>query len=423
MERRIRVLYLHHPFVLGGSSVSLLYLLQHLDREVYDPVVACIYEAPQVMDFYESRGFPTIGVPGSMFSHTTAGWWPLNNPLGIARLLQWLVRLPGAAARLRSALREIQPDVVHLNSLTLAPYAPLVRRMGLPVVLHVRESVHPGHFGLRRALLRRLAKRSCDEVVFISEHDRELLTGDSTGEVIYNFVDFQQFDKDLSRSAARDSLGLENSDRVVLYVGGISGIKGIIPLLEALPEVRARVPSLVCLMPGAEFPARRGGLGGILRRAFSAVGWRSAEEERADQLFVAGGLSSYVRLSPFATNIPQMIAAADVVVFPSVEPHFARPVMEAAAMARPVVASDIGGTNEIVEQGVTGLLVPPGDSRALAAALIEVLDGARSAATAMGVEAHRRALSLFDGHRNARRTAAVYERLLDRVPAASTRAE
>jgi glycosyltransferase involved in cell wall biosynthesis len=407
-----RVLYLHHPFVLGGSSVSLLYLLQQLDRERYEPVVACLYDAPEVVEFYRAQGFRTVVARGRMFSHTTAGWWPLTNPLGIWNLLRWGMEFRATAARLRTLLAEERPDVVHLNSLTLAPFAPVIRRAGVPVVMHVRESVHPGHLGARRAALRRLARRGCDEVVYICHHDQDRLTGAGKGTVIYNFVDFERFDRDLDGGAAREGLGLRAGDRVVLYLGGISGLKGIVLLLRALQRVREEVPSLVCLMPGAEFHPARTGVPGLLRRAFSALGWRSRDEEIARRLFTAGRMDEYVRLMPFSRDVPSLLAAADVVVFPSVEPHFARPVMEAAAMARPVVASDIGGVNEIVDDGATGVLVPPGDAEALAGALTRVLRDEDGGAAPMGERAYRAARQLFDATENARRTIAVYDRLL-----------
>ncbi|MDP7259301.1 MAG: glycosyltransferase, partial [Anaerolineales bacterium] len=98
-------------------------------------------------------------------------------------------------------------------------------------------------------------------------------------------------------------------------------------------------------------------------------------------------------------------------VFPSVVPHFARPVIEAGAMAKPVVASDLGGPRELVRHDETGLLIPPNDPRKLAEAIIAILsDPAR--AQAMGVAGYRRARELFDARKNAVRTFSIYEELI-----------
>ena len=406
------VLYVQHTFVLGGSAMSLLYLLQQVDRSRYEPVVACLYDAPEVVDLYRSNGFRTVVVGGELFAHTTGGWWPLTNPLGAWRLLRWLLRFPAGSRRLRSAIAQLQPDLVHLNSLTLAPFAGIIRRRGAPVIAHVRESVHPGHLGIRRRLLQRALRRSCDAVIYICEHDRTRLSDGGRGEVIYNFVDFDRFDRTLDRHEARRRLGIAREAKVVLYMGGVSRIKGILPLVRALPKVRQGMPELLCLMAGAAFPDGRRGTGGAARALFSALGWRSSEEDEARGLFVEGEMGRYVRLLPFSPDVPSLLAAADVVVFPSVEPHFARPVLEAAAMARPVVASDIGGVNEIIQNGSTGLLVPPGDVDALAAALVRVLADVDGEAVRMGERAYRQACVMFEAERNARATFAVYDRVL-----------
>jgi glycosyltransferase involved in cell wall biosynthesis len=112
------------------------------------------------------------------------------------------------------------------------------------------------------------------------------------------------------------------------------------------------------------------------------------------------------------SDVPQLLAACDVVVFPAVVPHFARPLIEAAAMAKPVVASDLGGPRELVVHGSTGLLVPPNDPEALASAIAAVLEDPQ-AAMRMGAAAFERAQQLFDAQKNALRTFALYAEILE----------
>lgn len=413
MKRPKTILYIQHPFVLGGSCVSLLYLLQQLDCNEYEPVVACLYDAPEVVQLYRSHGIRTLVIGGETFSHTTGGWWPLTNPVGIRALLRWMLQLPRTVSRLRKILAEVGPDLVHFNSLTLAPYAPFVRRTGVPTILHVRESVHPGHFGVRRSILHYLASTWCDRVVYICHHDRDLLGGNAGEEVVYNSVDLDRFDRTMSQAAARERLALGVADKVVLYLGGISEIKGVIPLLGALPKVKARVPSLVCLMPGAT-SAKQDRAASFLRRVASRLGWRSRTEERAANVIASTtDLHAYARFLPFSGDVPSLIAASDVVVFPSTEPHFPRPVMEAAVMGKPVVASNIGGVNEIVKHGVTGLLVEPGNADLLADALINLLSDGTGKAEQMGEEAYRRARETFDARVNSGRIFSIYRQLIE----------
>jgi glycosyltransferase involved in cell wall biosynthesis len=125
----------------------------------------------------------------------------------------------------------------------------------------------------------------------------------------------------------------------------------------------------------------------------------------------AAGAGGAIRFLGVRLDVPRILAATDVLVFPASVPHFGRPLIEAAAMAKPAVASHLGPSPELVEDGVTGLLVPPGDPGALAAAVDGILaDPAR--ARAMGEEAHARARRLFDAGENARRTFDVYAEIL-----------
>ena len=113
----------------------------------------------------------------------------------------------------------------------------------------------------------------------------------------------------------------------------------------------------------------------------------------------------------FRSDVERLVAASDLVVFPSVVPHFARPAIEAGAMAKPVVASRLGGVEEVVQHGRTGLLVPPNDPAALADGIVSVLTD-EDLAGRLGEQGYRQALRLFDARRNVPRTVAIYERLL-----------
>ena len=98
-------------------------------------------------------------------------------------------------------------------------------------------------------------------------------------------------------------------------------------------------------------------------------------------------------------------------MFPSTVPHFARPIIEASAMAKPVVASDIGGPRELVVPDETGLLIPPDDPEQLAAAIVSLLDDPELMIQ-MGENGYRRAINKFDAQANSKRTFAVYDELL-----------
>jgi glycosyltransferase involved in cell wall biosynthesis len=122
-------------------------------------------------------------------------------------------------------------------------------------------------------------------------------------------------------------------------------------------------------------------------------------------------LRQSIRLIGVRDGIPELLAASTMLVFPSTVAHFARPVIEASAMGRPVIASDLGGPRELVRDGETGLLVPPKDPAALASAMQRLLDNATFARSA-GEAGIAFAREHFDAEKNTRRIVQLYEGLL-----------
>jgi glycosyltransferase involved in cell wall biosynthesis len=380
-----RVLYVAHSLWPGGAMLSLRYLVEALDRTRWEPVVACIHPVPAVMDAFRAAGAETLHAPGiSVFPHTTGGWHSLASPLGMLRAAR-MIRAFGPSARATAELvRRVQPDLVHLNSLTLAPSAAGARAAGAPVVWHVRESVHPGHLGVRRRWLARAVRRRANAAVFISRDDRRRLLGaeDGFGTVVPNWVDTARFDRRLDGAPVRAELGIPTDAPVVLYFGGVGRLKGGHVLLPALRRARRTIPGLHAVIAGAVTPWSPSLLARAARAVLPLLG-TGTERQRFLRDYHDGGMEGWARLLPFRPDPERLLAAADVVVFPSTEPHFARPVIEAGAMGKPVVASRLGGVEEAVDDGRTGLLVPPGDPDALGDAIARVL-GDPDAARRMG---------------------------------------
>jgi glycosyltransferase involved in cell wall biosynthesis len=123
------------------------------------------------------------------------------------------------------------------------------------------------------------------------------------------------------------------------------------------------------------------------------------------------GLQEAVRFLGTRSDIPQLLSLLDVVALPSLEEGFPNVVLEAMAAGKPVVATRVGGTPEAVIHRETGLLVPPKDPRALADAILEVLDDPQRA-NAMGQAGRERVRKAFDLSRMVQEIEALYEELI-----------
>jgi glycosyltransferase involved in cell wall biosynthesis len=195
-----------------------------------------------------------------------------------------------------------------------------------------------------------------DRIICVSESVRECRMGRWKAdpdkiEIVYNCVDTVIFDSDrVSRVEIRAKLGIRPSALVIGTTGRLAPVKGQIYFLESAAEIIERFSEAVFLIVG-DGPMR------------------AELEQKARDL----GISEKVIFTGFRDDIPELLAAMDVFVFPSLHEPLANSLLEAMAMEKPVVATNVGGNPEVVVDGVTGSLVLPADSKSLTMALADLL--------------------------------------------------
>src|SRR5262245_10039518 len=376
-----RVLYVHPCAGMGGAPLSLLYLVERLDPRRFEAEVLFIGTGGPEIDLYRRRGIPLrLRSDISSYAHAQGAhsslrslrpWQVLTRPLQI---------LP-SALRMRDEMRARPADLVHVNTSVLLPAGMGAAWAGVPVVWHMRESLLPGIFGLRRWFIRTCMHRSSRIIIAISKSAAATLRPGPEVRVVYNFVNFDQFDRRLDGAVCRAALGLPAGVPVVLMLGGLVASKGADVFVAAARLVRERFPEAIFLIAGygpiAGSPSR---IKRLLRRGVEAIGLVPSMQRRVLALMRRHGLEDAVRFIGVRSDVPQVLAASTLLVWPATVPHFARPIIEAGAMARPVVASDFPATREIVIPGGTGVLVRAGDAAALASGILDVIgDGQRAA--------------------------------------------
>jgi glycosyltransferase involved in cell wall biosynthesis len=301
----------------------------------------------------------------------------------------------GAVLRLRRLMRERDVSVVHTHSSVdswLAGAA--AKSLGRPVIRTRHVSIP---IGRRRALVYRLADRIITSgegvraIVIAAGIAPERVVSISAG------VDGGRFHAGVSGRPVRDELRLGQS-KVVGLVANVRGSKGHNVFLDAARAVIASEPDARFLIVGD-------GVG------FDEVSRRVREM----------GLDARVRLTGFRRDIPEVMAALDVLVLPSIRSEAIPQVIpQALAVGTPVVASTVGGSPELIRDGENGRLVPPGDPKALADAILALLgDPERARAMARAGQALIRERYTIDA--TMARTTGVYRELLERRTSGAAR--
>lgn len=368
-SKPLTVLFLIDSFRMGGAERITVALLPHLDRQRVKPLVATI---------------------------TTRRESPLGRQLGdvpkfdieASRLLD-----PAALRRLIRLIQTQQVDLIHaqLQDATLFAVAtrPFVRK---PIVI-TRHLIGDDAYNWRRRWRSRLegeaVKRGVDKIISVSNAARDHYAQSlgiplSRFETIYNGIDLARFAPQGDKRDLRQRLGLPQDRFIILMVGVMRPGKGqevAIAAVKDLPD-----DALLLLVGDGKAPY-------------------------PDQLKAqAQGLEQRVQFLGQRLDIPDLLNAADLFILPSDSEALPTVLIEAGAAGLPVVATHVGGVPEVIQDGATGILIPPQNPGALSQAIYQ-LHQSPERCQQMGKAAFEYVNSLFGLPQQAENTTRLYEQL------------
>lgn len=302
-----------------------------------------------------------------------------------------------AARKLASVLHSQRIDIAHCHQFrATAIMGPLAAACRVPRVVettHVREAWRRGWLKKSYAVDRMIYK-FVDQFIAVSEANREYLIRQKHCDppkvtVIHNGRDLSRFRPCPEKAAAvRLRYSVQPDALLIVHVGRLEPQKGHKFLLEAMKPVSERFPSAGLLLVGD----------GAMRAELEAE-------------VMQRGLRDIVTFAGFQQEVAPFLDAADLVVLPSLWEGLPLIAIEAGAIGKPMVATAVDGTPEVIKDGESGLLVPPADSDSLARAMISLL-GDATARQAMGARASEIIKNHFSIERQTRETADLYRRVL-----------
>ncbi|OFV87193.1 MAG: hypothetical protein A3J75_02455 [Acidobacteria bacterium RBG_16_68_9] len=330
----IKVLYTITWMDVGGSQTHLLQVFRLLDRRRFAPMLYCLTGRGALLDASRETGIPVVT------GRLSGGCKSLR-----------AVREVRSLARL---MRRERVDVVHNYLLRANVIGSIAARLaGVPAVLCSKRGCHARH-GLDLAGAR-VSNRLAGRVTANSNAVREFIHANEGCPIEKMVVIPSGIDTDRFRprggSDGKAGLGVDPNRPVVGSVTRLRVRKGVEEFLHAMIAVRERRPDVQTVVAGEVE------LDGELRA-----------------LVQRSGLAPHLHLLGRRSDIPDVLSGFDVFVLSSHGEGMSNAILEAMAMELPVVATGVGGTNEVVRHGESGVLVPARDPQALAAAITAVLD-------------------------------------------------
>jgi glycosyltransferase involved in cell wall biosynthesis len=371
-DNKIKLLKMVTNFKIGGTERQVANLALRIDASRFDLHLGCLQNWGELLGELE-----TLKVPRPEFR--------IGSLYG-AKTFRQTIRL---ARYIKRNFIQIVHSYGFYSNVFVVPAAKLA---GAAVIIaSIRDTGE-----ILTPMQRRVQKQVCrlaDCVLVNAEAIRHMLIEQGYRQdkivVIRNGIVMSRAAGERPGARLRAELGFAPSARIVIVSSRLNPMKGIEYFLEAAAAVAGKVPDAAFLIVGDG--ANRGEL-----------------ESRA----LAFGLKTRIVFAGFRTDVPDLLSESAIAVLPSLSEGLSNSLLEAMSMGVPVIAATVGGNPEIVESGVTGILVPPKDAAALAGAMLSLL-GDPDLAHRMGAAGKQSVVDRFGVERAVDEVEQLYERLVE----------
>lgn len=372
----MRVLMLLSSIAMGGAERNVVSVLPYL-RDAGVDVVLCTLNKRRdsaLVDVFSKAGIERFDLGANRLSDRRS----------------W--------GKFLSFIHAQRVDIVHAQDQDAIIYAGMSKRFANIKTLMTRhvlqEPSRNWKFAIRSRLVLWLARRGMDRVVAVSEAVRHRFAvqarmSPSKIETIYNGIDLEKFTLCEPRAEIRKKLGWDPDRKIAIHVAVFRPEKGYDLLFEALPQIQAALPTF----------------------QIKLVGDDRLESALHDKASILGDAVEFMGQR---MDVPELLAASDLLIQTSWSEALPTVLIEAGASSRPVVATNVGGTSEIVVDGRGGFVVEPGDASDLADRVVQILCSP-GLAEQMGRQAYTRVIKMFTLESQAGRTKMLYEKMLGAV--------
>ncbi len=373
-----KIMVIHHGTSLGGGTISFLDVVDMLKGE-HEVIACCPSPSKEFAEYAKRRGHNLlpINIPIPIFNHYSGG------PSAFSRTFWKDFKNIKYKKDFKEFIQQHSPDIVIVNSSVMCMLGSIIQECGIKSVCCVRETFVEGAFCIRTKLMIKMLNLNFDGVTFISNYDKNYadLKAPLT-KVIADCLDFESYTK-VDRSEACKNLMIPEDKFNILFAGGMSWIKGLDVMLNAVKELEEKDDTFLIIAGAENLEKVKLNFKTIIKSIISRKEFLYAR--RIQKLLNDKKVASRIKFVGVQKNMSNCYSACDVVAFPSNVPHQARAVYESGIYSKTIIISDYNQTKEYVKNNVNGITFKVKDYRMLAE-VIEKLNYNRKMVTELGKE-------------------------------------
>ena len=389
-NNKVKILYVHHGSSNGGAPRSLKFLINMLPKNKFDISFLCMSDHKGNREMFKEH------VDNFYYEHwmTSFNGSTVCDVRGFRNNFLQLIKVPITILNSYRYIKLIQPELVHINSTCIWPVACGVKmfnkifKKNIKVKCHVREPLVDTFSG---NIIKKMCAKYIDHFISIDKYDAQSLNVDfSKISIVYNFVDFVEYNTNIKSNVLREELSLSDNDFILLYLARIDRFNGTYDMIANLYDYLEKNRNIHLVIVGLE----------------------EKETEYKKMVFEKANRLKNIHFMKFRKDVPNVIASSNLMIVPFTEPHFSRSIIEAAAIGVPSIATNIGGPNELIIDGVTGIFFKKDFTN-----LVNVLDTIikdKKIINSLGKNAAKHARENFNSKKNANKTINIYYEVLNR---------
>ena len=341
----------------GGTEVQLINIIKNIDKIIFNPIICCHYKSEWMKKNFDLCPVYEIGFKS------------ITNPKSWLKIISF-----------SSLLKTINCQIVMCYFRDANISATIAAKLaGVPVIIPNRRSKGHWHNAVDIVLLR-LINKFATKILTNSEdvryftHEREKVSL-SKIDVIYNGVDLAKFTLTINneKQKLRTEYNIPTNSIIGTVVANLRPVKGLDVLLKAIPEILKSIPNFLLLIVGKDL----------------------GEKSKLDKIIESKNISQQVQFLGLRSDIQNILKLSDIGILPSRSESLSNAIVEYISVGLPVIATDVGGTKELILHGENGFLVKKEDSSGLARAVVKAFSS-DSTLRNMSTMSRSRAKNMFD---------------------------